>query len=173
MLAGAAPMPREASLAIATVPDSRDHLLRCVIEVISDIAGQRIQPDEDGDIALPTNTAPSWLRVLGEEPTVELFTTLVDEVPDTAKAAEYVATESVQFPGVKLVLHETSVMAFMTLDVRVFHRVNLVNGLGRWFEFMTDSAPEVISAITHAGRSASSVEGSTGRTVRTASAMGW
>lgn len=150
MLASAVPMPREASVAIATVPDSRDHLLRCVIEVISDIAGQRIQPDEDGDIALPTNTARSWLRVLGEEPTVELFATLVDEVPDTAKAAEYVATESVRFPGVKLVLHETSVMAFMIVDVRVFHRVNLVNGLGRWFEFMTDSAPEVISAITHA-----------------------
>ncbi|MCH5642284.1 hypothetical protein [Gordonia sp. ABSL49_1] len=150
MLADAASMPREASLAIATVPDSRDHLLRCVIEVISDIAGQHIQPDADGDIALPTNTAPSWLRVLGEEPTVELFTTLVDEVPDTAKAAEYVATESVHFPGVKLVLHETSVMAFMTVNVRVFHRVNLVNALGCWFEFMTDSAPEVISAITHA-----------------------
>ncbi|MYR07750.1 hypothetical protein GTV32_16215 [Gordonia sp. SID5947] len=149
-LSGSGPTPdrREARVAVGAIPESRDHLLGMVIDTLEGIAGRYIAVDEDGDIPLPTGALPSWLRVLDDEASVEFFGTLVDEVPDTTAAAEFVAGESVRWAGVKLIVHQSTLMAFLSVGMSAYHRENLIAALGRWLGFMKDVAPEIISAVT-------------------------
>lgn len=146
-LAGPGSSPREAVLAIGTIPETQRQLGRLVVRTLEGIAGQNITVDDDGDIPLPTGSTPSWLRVVPDEATVEFFGTVVDRVPNLTTAAEFAATESPRWPGITLVLHQTTLMAFQTIEMTAFHRENLVAGLGRWLQFMHDGAPEIISAI--------------------------
>ncbi|NED70252.1 hypothetical protein G3I15_55960, partial [Streptomyces sp. SID10244] len=106
------PTPREATIAVGTIPETQLQLGRLVVEALEDMAGQRIVVDDDGDIPLPTGRTPSWLRVLADEATVEFFGTVVDVVPNGSTAAEFVATEAPRWPGITLVLHQTTLMAF-------------------------------------------------------------
>ncbi|GAB93035.1 TY-Chap domain-containing protein [Gordonia rhizosphera] len=147
-LANSGPVPREDTIAVGVVTESREQLLRLITGVLEGIAGRQITVDGDGDIPLPTKQTPSWLRVLADEATIEFFGTLVDEVPDVAAAAEFVATESTRWPGITLILHESALMAFHSADMPVFHRQHLVAAVSRWFDFMYQMAPEAISAVT-------------------------
>ncbi|MEE4025002.1 hypothetical protein V1Y59_18090 [Gordonia sp. PKS22-38] len=151
-LTGPAPARPEASVAVGVYPTSREHLLRLVSGALEEIAGRPVAVDADGDIPLPTGTMPSWLRVVAQQPTVEFFATLVDEVPDATAAAEFIARESVRWPGITLVLHQTTLTAFSSVEMAAFHRENLVAGIRRWLEFIAESSPQVIEAITGAGR---------------------
>ncbi|MGC5258195.1 TY-Chap domain-containing protein [Gordonia sp. DT218] len=144
------PTPREASIAVGTIPETQRQLGRLVVEALENMAGQRIVVDDDGDIPLPTGRTPSWLRVLADEATVEFFGTVVDVVPSGSTAAEFVATEAPRWPGITLVLRRKTLMAFQTIEMTAFHRENLTAGLGRWLQFMHDEAPQIISAITGA-----------------------
>ena len=148
------PMIREASIAVGAHPVSREHLLRLIVSALQDIAGRRITVDDDGDIPLPTGSLASWLRVLTEEPTIEFVATLVDEVPDTAIAAEFIATESVRWPGITLVLHQGSLMAFSSVPMTAFHRENLTAAVGHWLQFTAETAPGIISALAGSGPAA-------------------
>ncbi|MXP21320.1 hypothetical protein GIY30_08130 [Gordonia sp. HNM0687] len=151
-LEGDAPPAPEATIAVGAYPVSREHLLRLIVGALEDIAGRRITLDADGDVPLPTGSLPSWLRVLTEEPTIEFVTTLVDDVPDAAAAAQFVATESVRWPGITLVLHQTSLMAFQSVPMTAFHRENLVSAVGHWLQFTAESAPGIITAIAGTAR---------------------
>ncbi|WAC57562.1 TY-Chap domain-containing protein [Gordonia sp. SL306] len=144
------PTPREATIAVGTIPETQLQLGRLVVEALENMAGRRIVVDDDGDIPLPTGRTPSWLRVLADEATVEFFGTVVDVVPNGSTAAEFVATEAPRWPGITLVLHQKTLMAFQTIEMTAFHRENLTAGLGRWLQFMHDEAPQIISAITGA-----------------------
>ncbi|MGV9826846.1 MULTISPECIES: T3SS (YopN, CesT) and YbjN peptide-binding chaperone 1 [unclassified Gordonia (in: high G+C Gram-positive bacteria)] len=146
-LAQPEPAPVEPVVSIGVVPESRDHLLRLVVGALEEIAGGTIVLDEDGDIPLPTGELRSWLHVMADDPAIEFFGTLVDEVPDAAAAAEFIAAEAVGWTGIKLVLHQSTVMVFLTVEMRAFCRENLVSALARWLGFMHDAAPDIVAAI--------------------------
>lgn len=149
-LAQPEPAPVEPVVSIGVVPESRDHLLRLVVGTLEEIAGGTIVLDEDGDIPLPTGELRSWLHVMADDPAIEFFGTLVDEVPDVAAAAEFIAAEAVGWTGIKLVLHQSTVMVFLTVEMRAFCRENLVSALARWLGFMNDAAPDIVAAINGA-----------------------
>ncbi|WLP92900.1 hypothetical protein [Gordonia sp. NB41Y] len=147
-LDGPDPGPREPVLQWTRLPHDHRELRTLVIDSLESMAGEPLVVDDDGDIPLPTGEVRSWLRVMPDRPTLEFFGTIVPEVRDVGAAYEFVATRSVEYTGIKLLVHGTCVVAVLTVEVTAFSRHNMAVGLGQWLQFVADVRPEILAELT-------------------------
>lgn len=142
------PTPREFEVAIGVVVRTVDQLRALAVEALTEAAEFEVVVDSDGDIQVPAGSIGSWLRVCDDEPHLEFFACIVDEVPDVAGAAVYLATHAARWPSVGLRLIDTHLYATLRLGCTTFHSANLVAALRTWTEFLIDDAPAIEAALS-------------------------
>ncbi|MGJ0119568.1 TY-Chap domain-containing protein [Williamsia sp. MIQD14] len=141
------PVPAESELAIGVVVRTVDQLRALAVEALTEATDHAVVVDSDGDIQVPVGTLGSWLRVCDDEPHLEFFACIVDEVPDVAGAALYLATHAARWPSVGLRLIDTHMYATLRLGCATFHRANLIAALRTWTEFLIDDVPTIDAAL--------------------------
>ncbi|RPA64697.1 hypothetical protein EF294_06060 [Gordonia oryzae] len=147
-LTGDAPARHEPALEVIALPARHSDLRAMVVEALGTMSGHPVMVDDDGDIPLPTGEVKSWLRILRERPTLEFFGIVVDRVADLPAAYRFVATETLPYTGIKLVVHDTCVVAVLTVEATAFARHNVAAGIGQWLQFVDEVRPKIVSALT-------------------------
>lgn len=137
------PVRREPLISWATVPTDNTHLMELVVAALEDMTRVGIVLDSDGDIPLPTAPVGSWLRVNADEPVLECFAVITEQVADRSAAAMFIATDGHRWPSVTLGLDGEAVSAVARLEATAFHPVNLASFLTMWFAFVEHCVPEV------------------------------
>lgn len=155
-LAGGHPAPHERALDVVRLPESHEVLRTLVLDALEQMSGCPMVVDTDGDVPLPTGEVKSWLRVLPGRPTLEFFGTVVDEVPDLSAAYEFIATSTLPFTGVKLLMRGRCVVAILTVEATAFSRHNVAAGIGQWLHFVDEGRPQIIAALSADRASATS-----------------
>ncbi|MGC5246387.1 TY-Chap domain-containing protein [Gordonia sp. DT219] len=136
----------EPALDVVALPARHSDLRAMVLEALETMAGPVIV-DGDGDIPLPTGEVKSWLRVMPHRATLEFFGTVVENVSDLPAAYEFVATRTMPYTGIKLVVHGTCVVAVLTVEATAFSRHNVAAGIGQWLQFFAEERPEIVDAL--------------------------
>lgn len=142
------PIRQEPAYDIVALPTRHSDLRAMVLDALETMSGHPTLVDDDGDIPLPTGEVKSWLRILPLRPTLEFFGTIVEGVDDSAAAYEFVATETMPYTGIKLIVHHTCIVAVLTVEATAFSRHNVAAGIGQWLQFVEETRPEIIAALT-------------------------
>ena len=148
-LTGDVPARHEPALEVIALPARHSDLRAMVLEALETMSGHPVLVDDDGDIPLPTGEVKSWLRILPARPTLEFFGTVVEHVTDLPAAYRFVATETLPYTGIKLVVHDTCIVAVLTVEATAFSRHNVAAGIGQWLQFVEEVRPEIVAALTH------------------------
>ncbi|MGV9860943.1 TY-Chap domain-containing protein [Gordonia sp. NPDC003425] len=139
--------PREWAREVVTIAHNHGELRAMVHTALESMSGYPVVVDPDGDIPMPTGEASSWLRVLTDRPTVEFFGTVIDSVDDIGRAYEFIATSTLTFTGIKLIMHDRCMVAVLTVEVSAFSRQNLAAGIAQWLNFMDFGRAEIQAAL--------------------------
>ncbi|TSE01826.1 hypothetical protein FOS14_00020 [Skermania sp. ID1734] len=139
--------PAEPSLQVTTVAENRDHLMSLVHSALQELVCDPLNIDEDGDIRFDIGGIPSWLRVRGDEPTIEFFAMLSNDATDPACVCPVIMEHSRQWPDVKLLQIGESVYAVLRLASAVFAAKNLQLALEDWLSFMGGGAPAIVKDL--------------------------
>ncbi|MGU3292478.1 TY-Chap domain-containing protein [Williamsia sp. M5A3_1d] len=142
------PVPRESEIAVGVVVRTKDQLRALAVDALSEVSDHAVVVDSDGDIQVPVERIGTWLRVCDDEPDLEFFACIVDDLPDVAGAALYLATHAARWPRVGLRLIDTHMYATLRVGCATFHPANLVAALGTWIEFLTDDVPTIETAVS-------------------------
>ncbi|WP_020108639.1 hypothetical protein [Nocardia sp. 348MFTsu5.1] len=118
-----------------------------VDDALERITGSSPNKDDDGDVTFTGNGVMSWLCVDPSDPVIEMFTNLAVEVHDSAAASEALMEFSRHWPDIRFLLINGCVRASIRMDATVFTDAVLRSTLIKWFDFLTDGAGEVASAI--------------------------
>jgi hypothetical protein len=98
----------------AVVPQSRDQLLEQVGEALAEVVGDEVERDEDDDFVLDDGHRV-YVRVRGDEPTIETFARVVHEVRSRKGAAVELALLNRDVRWAKFYLADRSVYMMLTL----------------------------------------------------------
>lgn len=128
----------------ATIPCDPDHLRSLTLGFLAAAAGHPVDPDDDGDIPLPTPGYPSWLRVAATSPCLELFAILTDDATDHARAASLIATQPTDHASIRLILRGRTIVAQRIIDASVFVADNVRMAMNDWFTFVRDDVPRIV-----------------------------
>ncbi|MEP9393147.1 hypothetical protein ABLE94_12940 [Gordonia sp. VNK1] len=139
--------PREWAREVVTIAHNHSELRAMVHAALESMSGYPVVVDPDGDIPMPTGETSSWLRVLTDRPTVEFFGTVVDSAPDLGRAYEFIATSTLPFTGIKLIMHDRCMVAVLTVEVSAFSRQNLAAGIAQWLNFMDFGRAQIQAAL--------------------------
>ena len=101
--------------AVATVPESEEHLRTLVDEALRPLFGSEPEKDDDGDIPVPYGSALVFVRVERDAPIVQVFSVVVEGVTDRDRA---------QFE-VNVLNRDLRFMKFILVDDRVLAQVHL------------------------------------------------
>ncbi|MGV9671500.1 TY-Chap domain-containing protein [Gordonia sp. NPDC003504] len=139
--------PREWAREVVTIAHNHSDLRAMVHEALESMSGRPVVVDPDGDIPMPTGETSSWLRILTDRPTVEFFGTVVDSAADLGRAYEFIATSTLPFTGIKLIMHDRCMVAVLTVEVSAFSRQNLAAGIAQWLNFMDFGRAQIQAAL--------------------------
>ena len=126
---------------VLVIPDSPDELQEAVDAAMAILFERELEKDEDGDIPVVCGTAVLYVRVREEEPTIDLFSTLVDDITDHDAAVREVAILNRDTPFFKFVLVDDRVVARYQLPALPFapwHLRNLVSKMVEMLEGCVD-----------------------------------
>lgn len=147
MLAADAAIPREDVSALGCEPTSRAELQAWVRQLVEELAKQPVHVDDDGAIEVTNVGVTSQLHVWAHGPVLQFQGTVIEQVGDVATAKAFIADEAATWGRVKLVLQGTALIAFMKVDVPVFHPTNFHAVLERWLHFVDQGVPKILAAI--------------------------
>lgn len=46
-------------------------------------------------------------------------------------------------------MHDTCIVAVLTVEATAFSRHNVAAGIGQWLQFVEEVRPEIVAALTH------------------------
>jgi hypothetical protein len=105
---------------LAVVPDDRAELDGLVEQVLTRVLGQTPVRDQDGDIGVVSGSAVVFVRVLPDQPIIEIFAELVVAVTEPDRARFEVAVLNRDCKFAKFVLVDDMVKAHVHLPARPF-----------------------------------------------------
>ena len=104
----------------AVTPDDSEHLRELVSGALAPLFGNVPATDEDGDIPVPHGSALVFVRVLDDQPVIELFAFVVHGVVDRGAAEVEVSILNRDHRFIKFVVAEDSVVAVVQLPAHPF-----------------------------------------------------
>lgn len=119
--------------------DSLNELVDATLARLLEYAPQR---DDDGDIPLVRGEQVTYLRILEDDQYIEVFSRVVHSVLDTNHAALVLSQLNRQWPTIKLILVEQSILGVARVDTAPFAPDHLLRTL-RSFTELADSAEEL------------------------------
>jgi hypothetical protein len=96
---------------LASIPDDKEELERLVDETLTPVLGHAPIRDEDGDIGVTTGSAMVFVRVLPDQPIVQLFSELAVAVTEPDRASFEVAVLNRDWRFAKFLLVGDTVQA--------------------------------------------------------------
>ncbi|MFV0461138.1 MAG: T3SS (YopN, CesT) and YbjN peptide-binding chaperone 1 [Actinomycetales bacterium] len=107
----------------------REHIQQLVDEALARYLGQPPHKDSDGDIPIRSGSALVFIRVLEDEPLVELKSPLVVDIAGRTRAAEVVADLNATWRQAKFVLVRDVVVLLLELPTTPFIAEHLIESL--------------------------------------------
>lgn len=142
---------RESTPAFATTPShapsgSGDMLRILVDGAVERLLGHPPKRDDDGDIPLVRGEQVTYVRVLEDDEYVEVFSRVVHSVENLENAAVILAQLNRQWPTIKLILVEQSVLGVVRVDGAPFVAEHLLRAL-RSFAELAEASDELAEEL--------------------------
>ena len=145
------PAPAEKSLvegeAELTWPDDRVHLQALVDAAVEVMFEEETRHDEDGDIPIMCGQSMVFVRVLTDEPTVEVFADIVVDVEDRERAFSEAARLNLRSRHHQFVLRDDRLVMRESLLALPFSPAQLRVVVGRFCDEVDDIAEEAVAAV--------------------------
>ncbi|MDI9915924.1 hypothetical protein [Rhodococcus sp. IEGM 1379] len=109
--------------------DAGNSLSILVDAALEQLLGHTPERDDDGDIPLVGGEQVTYVRVLGDDGYVEVFSRVVHSIADLDQAAVVLAQLNRQWPTLKLILVEQSVLGVVRVDGAPFVSEHLLRAL--------------------------------------------
>ena len=139
------PVEDEAEL---TWPDDRTHLQSLVDAAVAVLfEDDEAHHDEDGDIPIKCGQSMVFVRVLSDEPTVQVFAEIVVDVRDRAKALVEAARLNLRSPHHQFVVRDDRLVMRESLLGLPFSPAQLRVVVGRFCDEVDDLAAEAAAAV--------------------------
>jgi hypothetical protein len=142
--AGTQPAEGEAEV---TYPDDLDHLQSLVAAALEVMFEEPAVHDEDGDLPINCGQSRVFVRVLPEQPTVEVFADIVIDVRDQSEAAIEVARRNLQSADHQFVVRGHRVVMRTSLVAWPFSPTQLRVVVGRFCREVDEIAEEVAAKV--------------------------
>ncbi|MGW0177305.1 T3SS (YopN, CesT) and YbjN peptide-binding chaperone 1 [Rhodococcus sp. NPDC003322] len=124
------PLQLDGAFAVAT--EDRDQLHALCVRALTELLGEAPETDEDGDIVIPVHGFGVFVTVADDGPQLHVWSSLLDGLTDTAKAAEQLVELAHEWPRLRFVLDDGHLLASTIVDADPFapqHLLNLVDEL--------------------------------------------
>jgi hypothetical protein len=130
-----------------TYPDDHDHLQALVDGTLEVMFESPARHDEDGDLPIDCGQSRVFVRVLADEPTVEVFADIVVDVPDRARAMVEAARLNLRSADHQFVLRGDRLVMRTSLVAWPFSPAQLRVVVGRFCHEVDDIAAEAATAV--------------------------
>ena len=130
-----------------TYPDGQDHLQSLVDAALEVMFESPAEHDEDGDLPVRCGESMAYVRVLADEPTVEVFADIVVDVRDPGQAALAVARLNLGSRHHQFVLRGDRIAMRASLLAWPFSPTQLRLVVRRFCDQVDDVAAEVASSV--------------------------
>jgi hypothetical protein len=139
--------PFAAGEAGLTYPDDHEHLQSLVDAALEVMFESAARHDEDGDLPITCGESMAYVRVLADEPTVEVFADIVVDVRDRDRAALEVARLNLRSTHHQFVLRGDRLVMRTSLLAWPFSPDQLRVVVGRFCGEVDDVAAEAVSTV--------------------------
>lgn len=129
-----------------TQTDEYDSLNELVDNALGRLLDYTPVRDDDGDIPLVRGEQITYVRVLEDDQYVEVFSRVVHSIPDTNHAALVLSQLNRQWPTIKLILVEQSVLGVARVDAAPFAPDHLLRTI-RSFAELADASDELAEEL--------------------------
>lgn len=114
---------------LAVKPSDRDELVALVQGALTELRGEHVEQDDDGDFPLEYGGWPVCVRVRTDMPVIEIFTRVAHDVRSRRQTAVELAILNRGLPLTKFVLADRSVMMEVSLPALPFAPEHLASVL--------------------------------------------
>ncbi len=122
-------------------------MLRILVDgAVERLLGHPPKRDDDGDIPLVRGEQVTYVRVLEDDEYVEVFSRVVHSVENLENAAVILAQLNRQWPTIKLILVEQSVLGVVRVDGAPFVAEHLLRAL-RSFAELAEASDELAEEL--------------------------
>ena len=130
-----------------TYPDDHDHLQTLVDNALEVMFESDARHDEDGDLPIDCGQSRVFVRVLADEPTVEVFADIVVDVPDRARALIEAARLNLRSTDHQFVVRGDRLVMRTSLVAWPFSPTQLRVVVGRFCHEVDDVAAEAATSV--------------------------
>lgn len=118
-------------------PSDRDELVEMVLMALHATLGERPPVDDDGDVVLTHLDQPVWIRVLHDQPAIEIFARVAHDVRSRRATAVELAVLNRDNPWVKWIQRERTVWQHLVIPGAPFAPAHLDGMVDVFLQTMT------------------------------------
>ncbi|WP_368077041.1 T3SS (YopN, CesT) and YbjN peptide-binding chaperone 1 [Rhodococcus sp. W8901] len=127
------PLQLDGAFAIATEEQAQLHSLS--VRTLTELLGSAPETDEDGDIAISVHGFGVYVTVAEDGPQLHVWSSIVTEIADRAKAVEQLVELSTEWPRLRFTLEDEHLLVSTVLDADPFAPQHLINLVDEIHEF--------------------------------------